>query len=262
EGGADHFTLGVDHRRAGVAADDVVGRDEVIDDVLVDAALGVDEALGRVERLGAGGALVQAAHVGEGRHGHAAIGPAFHLAIGQAEREGRVGVEVVAIDGEAGLGDLFGGAGGRAVDTRVPLGADGLGRVVIGQDEGDHRVARGGQLFRRHGQGFGAEGRVDQPGLDQLGGDTLGVFAAQHRLHVGVVHGQVFAGLGEPEGQLDLLDALGDRGFRGQTTAQGGDVAVGVAGAAFGDRLGAFLRRADDGAGVRIEGRTAAGVTF
>src|SRR5690606_2630641 len=58
EGGADHFTLGVDHRRAGVPADDVVGRDEVVDDILVDPVLGGQEAFGGVERLGAGGALV------------------------------------------------------------------------------------------------------------------------------------------------------------------------------------------------------------
>src|SRR5690606_5316638 len=38
EGRADHFTRRIDHRRTGVAADDVVGRGEVIDHALVDAA--------------------------------------------------------------------------------------------------------------------------------------------------------------------------------------------------------------------------------
>ena len=86
--------------------------------------------------------------MGEGLHRHALVGPALHLAVGQAQAEGRVGVLVGAVDGEAGLGDLLAGAAGRTGDGGFPLGADRLGRdyaeIEKTSNGGFRRISRSG----------------------------------------------------------------------------------------------------------------------
>ena len=250
EGRADDFAGGIDHGRARVAADDVVGRGEVVDCISVDPALVVEEGLGRIERLGPGRPLIQAAHIGEGRDGHAAVAPALDPAIGQAQREGGVGVLVGAVDREPGLGDLFGGTGGRGVDLGSPARADRRGGGVIGDDEGQQGIG-GGHLFRGHGGGLGAEGGVAHARRrDQPVSEGLGALAAQQGLHVGMVDGQILAGLGQPVAQTDFLHLHGDRSLG----TDGGDHARAL-------RLGhrRVLRRPHHGAGHLVQGRTAAG---
>ena len=250
EGRTDDLAGGIDHGRARVAADDVVGRGEIIDRPRVDPGLVVEEGLGRIERLGTRGPLIQAAHIGEGRHGDAAIAPALDPAVGQAQREGRVRILVGAIDREPGLGDLFGRTGGRRVDLGGPARADRGCGGVIGDDEGQQGIG-GGHLFRGHGGGLGAEGGLTHPGRrDQPVGQGFGALAAQQGLHLGMVDRQIFAGLGQPVAQTDFLHLHGDR----RLGPDGGDHAPAL-------RLGhrRVLRCPHDGPGHLVQGRTAAG---
>src|SRR6185437_9404052 len=109
---AHRVAFAVDHRAAGVAADDVVVGDEVERRGEIQRVLRPDPAVRQLERIGAGGAPVSAGEVGERRHLMVAFLPADYLAVGQAQGEGGVGVVAGAFAGEAGLGDRLVGLGG------------------------------------------------------------------------------------------------------------------------------------------------------
>uniref|UniRef100_A0A0N4ZZC0 Integral membrane protein n=1 Tax=Parastrongyloides trichosuri TaxID=131310 RepID=A0A0N4ZZC0_PARTI len=106
EVGADDLALRIDRRRARRAADGV-GRDgHVHHRIGVDAVLG-GQQLGRdVEGLGARRAVPQAREGGEGPDALAGNVRTFDPTIGQTQSAGGVGVDGVAIGGEAGGGQL------------------------------------------------------------------------------------------------------------------------------------------------------------
>src|SRR3974377_1396515 len=63
--------------------------------------LGGAPALRQRERLSVGGARVQPAEGGKGGDGLTLIGPPLNAAVGQPQREGRIGVDRIAVDLEA-----------------------------------------------------------------------------------------------------------------------------------------------------------------
>ena len=206
EGSAQDFALGADHGRAGITADDVVGGDEVEDGVGLHPVAGGQPAVGHAEGLGAGGALVEAGDPGGRRHLGAAPGPAGDLPVGQAQGEGGVGIDLVAVDREAGCSDPGGGGLGGGGD----LGLPGLaGRPRLGVDlQGvtDHGI-RGGLDGRQATLPEGlAHGRIAQLRAGDEGlGQGLGTVAAQQELGHRVIGGQVLPGLQQPELHLQLL---------------------------------------------------------
>ena len=108
EDDADELSFLVHDRAAGVAADDVVGADEIERHVEIEGGFFRDPARWEVEGrfvvlLGAAGV-----EAGEGRHrgdGGAVFFVAFHGAVAEAQGEGGVGVGVGAFEGEAGFAD-------------------------------------------------------------------------------------------------------------------------------------------------------------
>src|SRR5712692_4000238 len=104
---ADDLQILVEHRRSGVAADDVVRgrhverRPEVDPPVLV----GDQPALRQRERLAAGGTLEGAAHHGDRVHAAALLLVPLDRAVAQAQGEGRVGVVARPFDLELRLRD-------------------------------------------------------------------------------------------------------------------------------------------------------------
>ena len=104
----DHLGVPVDHGAAGVAADDVGGADEVERRVELHPILALDPAPGQLEGLliAVGlGVFVRAAEGGCPRNLLAFVGVTLHLAECESQREGRVGIDFFAMNGEAGLGE-------------------------------------------------------------------------------------------------------------------------------------------------------------
>src|SRR5690606_754129 len=138
----DDFGLAVDHRTAGVAADDVVGGDEVVALVEVDAILCIVPALRQGERVVAGFMPEGAPHRRERRYRHALLVPALDLAEREALREGRVGIDAGAVLLEACRGNQLRVACNDRFDVGLVTLAD---RAAVGIDaarEHDERIVR------------------------------------------------------------------------------------------------------------------------
>ena len=143
----DDLLLLVEDGRAGVAADDVVVAHEVETHAAVELLPGLVPALRQRERLAAGLVRERASEVGERRDLGAAQREALHRAVAQAQREGRVGIDLGSLEREAGTRNRLGGRRlGRGRLVLVPaahcarVGVDGW-RRHDGRDGGDASTA-------------------------------------------------------------------------------------------------------------------------
>src|SRR3974390_1956820 len=110
---ADAFGVAVEHGRAGVAANDVVGADKIKRGREVELVPSFLPARRQEESplvIEAGGAIVQAVHRSLGRRESAFRVIAFLLAVRKAQGEGRVGVRALSKRRKTGFPELFAGA--------------------------------------------------------------------------------------------------------------------------------------------------------
>ena len=167
------------------------------------------------------GVLERAAHRRPGRHRAGLRRVALHHAEGEAEREGGVGVSVVASDANAGLGDLRVGLPQRLVDFLFVLLANGPRRPDPQQGELDHRVVRRvdglraavGQLaFARPRLSASCRGSIRRPG-------RAAICRASTFDNESLVGAQLRDEHAKAVGQLDGLQVVVDRGCRKRAIA-------------------------------------------
>src|ERR1035437_10365186 len=140
---ADEFSLRVDDGRAGVAADDVGCQDEVHRRGEVEHSLLLLPAGRELEGLlvvEIGGAAVEAEEARLPRDDRPLGRVPLRGAVGEPERERRVGRNALAISLEAGGSELLGGARADGVDLVLFEFPDLPLRGVDLPREGDHRV--------------------------------------------------------------------------------------------------------------------------
>ena len=241
---ADDIGLAVDHRRSRIAADDVIGGDIVIGHIGVELRLVGDERGRQVERRCPRRAIVNPAHQGARRDHLAALHPARDLAIADAQRERRVGIQRVAISGEARIGDLAPGCSDRPgillVGERNHLA---VARIESPRQP-DHRVGRGIDRSLPAIPQRPAIGRVAQlRSRDQPRRHRLGRFATQQQLHIGIVGAQIFARLRQVKFQLQLIDPRRHRGRVKQLLLEQRQRAVAITGKPLAIGLGPLGRR-------------------
>ena len=211
EGQAHQLAPLVHHGAAGVAADDVVGGDEVVGREEVQLVAARDPAGRQLPGafLGGGapggGAVVEPGEGGEGLGEGAGQGVGLDGAIGEPQREGGIGVGGGAVDGEAGLGD-----------AREVLGDHGLqglllllefvepGGELAGQDQARVGVLEDGLGVTLHQRL--AQGRIADPGAGEqrLGGGLGGLPAQQHLGH-GMTGPELMLGRGHDALQYEGL---------------------------------------------------------
>src|SRR5438552_13485198 len=107
---AHYLPFLIDYGRAGVAPNDVVGRDEVQRSLQIQLRLGVQPAPRQGIRIAPGGALERASENGEWRNRRAVLEPALNLPVAQPQSECRVRVEGGAVRGETRSSELLLGA--------------------------------------------------------------------------------------------------------------------------------------------------------
>ena len=108
KGQADDFRVAVNHRAAGVAADDIVGSHKIIVLRKTNLAFGGQPRRGQRVWLSAGVTVECTGKIGEWRNRLAALEPAFHRAIAETQRAGGIGINLAAELRKAGTGDQFG----------------------------------------------------------------------------------------------------------------------------------------------------------
>ncbi len=213
----------VDDGGTRIAARNVVGGDVVEDGILVVLALGGGKVRRQVERRLAGRPVIEPLHVGERRDRRTIIGPAGDLAVGYARREGGVGIDRGAVDGELRPGDLFGGDARRPGDPGFEFGAQPARVVVDPQRILDHRIVRRlDGLEPAVPQGLAHLGIVEVSAADQSRRQPFRAFLAQQGVGQRRIDGQVFARLGQALLQDHLFLRLVGRRDRAQFVLQRG----------------------------------------
>ena len=175
----------------------------------------------------------------------------------QPQREGGVGIDVRALDGELGLGQIGVGRPLRLVHLRLHRLAHRARRRVDQLGQGDHRVLRARPPPScRPREAFCAAPRLwSLRARDQLGGAVVRRLAVQHLPHQRVVVAQLLGQEGQAVGQLDDLVIVINRLVGEQVELQRVQTAVAVLAQPVATLLGQLLGGPHQGAGDR---RTAA----
>ena len=225
---AHHLAAGVEQRAARVAADDVVVGGEV--DARRHVELGAHAFPGRgdLERRLARGTLERATELRVGFDRRTALRPALHGAVVQAQREGRIRVDLRAVDLEAGAGDLLLGGRDRRLHLVVVALAQRTGRRVDLACELDHRVVGG----RDRGAAAVPErethrGVGELRPIDELGRQRVRRVLGEQLAHGGVVRAEPLAHALEAEGHRQTLDLRVDGRRRPELLLHAGQLRIG-----------------------------------
>ena len=200
-------------------------------------------------------AVEEAAEGGEGLDEGAIALVLGHGAVGEAEGEGGIGIGVLAVDREAGLGDagavLSDDAGDLLLLLPAELAADGVELLR----QRDHGIgARGDGLLPALQEGL-AHGRVLELGAFHGGlGHLGGGLAAQHGLHELVLGPQLAGGLLQPPREHEDFLLLVVGGRHAETGLGGLQVRVAELGQTLLAGLGFLIGDADEGEAVAEQG--------